>query len=344
MTRSRARIAAPLAILIGGGVFAFVMYGRGGTAAITFGSSAYAELVEHPAAPLAAGRVTRVAVRMGQHVKPGDVLVVMDSARLALEASTARLALARANAELMSQEVVAGAAVARAELLVLRLQSTQMRDRAQLAEVEQQRARLEKLAEEKLVQARDVEEQRLKEADLAASLQVLDAATKQGQAGLGRTTSRKAAAADLEKRLEPLREAVRIREEAVKLADLAVSEATVRSHVEGTVSLVLHHEGDVVPAGTELVRIATGRPGRLVSWIPERQAQAIEAGREVHLREMRLFGAVFGGRVAEIAPEVEEVPVRARTSPQVPGWGRRIEIESWPPRPLVLGEAVRVRF
>jgi len=45
-----------------------------------------------------------------------------------------------------------------------------------------------------------------------------------------------------------------------------------------------------------------------------------------------------------IAPEIEEVPIRARVAPQVPAWGRRVEIESWPTRPLVLGEAVHVRF
>jgi multidrug resistance efflux pump len=342
MTRSRARLAAPIAIVLAGGVFAGVTYFRGGTGSISLGTQGYAEVVEHPAAPLSAGRVDRIAVRMGQHVKPGDIIAVMETDELKLKTSAAQMALARAKAELMAEEVISGAAVARAELQVLRLQSTQMRDRAQLAEVEQQRARLEKLAEEKLVQAQDVEAQRLKEADLAASLQVLDAATKQGKAGLGGASAGKAS--QLQKRLEPLRAEVRMREEAVKLAELVLSEATVRAHVEGTVSMVLHHEGDVVPAGTELVRISTGRPGRIICWVPERQAQAIEAGHDVHLREVKLFGAAFGGRIAEVAPEIEELPLRARTSPQVPAWGRRIEIESWPARPLLLGEAVRVRF
>jgi multidrug resistance efflux pump len=342
MTRSRARLAAPLAILAAGGAFFYLS--RGGAGIASLATTGYTEVVEHPAAPLAAGRVKRIAVRMGQHVMPGDVLAVMDTGELELKRTAAQLALARANAQLAAEEVVAGAATARAELLVLRLQSTQMRDRAQLAEVEQQRARLEKLAEEKLVQARDVEEQRLKEADLAAQLQVLDAAEKSQQAGMGRAMGGKVAAAQLQKRLEPLREAMRMREQDVKIVELALAEATVRAHVEGTVTLIVHHEGDVVPAATELVRIATGRPGRVVCWIPERQVPVIEAGRTVSLRGLSWFSPTFGGRIAEIAPEVEEVPPRARVSPQIPAWGRRIEIESWPPRTLVLGEAVHVRF
>jgi HlyD family secretion protein len=337
-------LAAPLAIVIAGGAFAWISYNRGGSSAIALGTQGWAEVIEHPAAPLAAGRVARVAVHMGQHVKPGDVIAVMATEELELKASTARLALARAKAQLLAEEVVSGAAVARSELLVLRMQATQMRDRAQLAEVEQQRARLEKLAEEKLVQAKDVEEQRLKEADLAASLQVLDAASKSGLAGMGRPQGGKAAAEQLKRRLDPLREETRIREEAVKLAELLIAQATVRASVEGTVSQVLHREGDVVPAGTELVRISEGRPGRVICWIPERNAHAVDAGREVVLKEGRFLGASFGGRVAEVSPEVEEVPIRARTTPSVPAWGRRIEIEAWPPRPLLLGEAVRVRF
>jgi multidrug resistance efflux pump len=345
MTRARARLAAPLAIVVAGGAFAWISYSRGGSSAISLGTQGWAEVVDHPAAPLYAGRVKKVAVHMGQHVKPGDVIAVMETAELELKANSARLALARAKAELLAEEVVSGAAVARSELLVLRMQATQMRDRVQLAEVEQQRARLEKLAQEKLVQARDVEEQRLKEADLNASLQVLDAAAKSGLAGMGRSMGGKQAAEQLKKRLDPLREETRIREEAVKIAELAITEATVRAHVEGTVSMVLHHEGDVVPAGTELVRISAGRPGRIICWLPERNVQSVETGRDVVIKEGgRFLGASFGGRVAEISPEVEEVPIRARTTPQVPAWGRRVEIEAWPPRPLVLGEAVRVRF
>jgi multidrug resistance efflux pump len=340
-TRARARLAAPAAVLVAGGLFWFLSHGG---VAPSLSLRGYAEVIDHPVAPLQTGRVARVAVRVGQSVKPGDVLVVMETEELELKREAAELALSRAGAQLRAEEVVAGAAVARAELLVLRLQSTQIRDRAQLAEVRQQLERLEKLAQEKLVQARDVEQEKLKEADLAASVSVLDAATKGKQAGLGRAIGGKTAADQLERRLEPLREAARMREQDVKLAKFVLAEATVRATVEGTVSLILHHEGDVVPAATEIVRIATGRPGRVVCWIPERFIDKVQAGQSVRLRGLNFFGGGFGGRVAEIAPEVEELPIRARPSAQVPAWGRRVEIESWPARPLVLGEAVHVRL
>jgi HlyD family secretion protein len=341
MTRSRARLAAPVAAIVAGGMFWFLSHGG---VASSLAVRGYVEVIDHAAAPLQAGRVARIAVHMGQHVNPGDVLAVMDTKALQLRRETARLMLARANADLRAQEVVATAAVARAELMVLRLQSTQTRNKAQLRVVRRQRTRLEKLAAEQLVNARDVEAERLKEADLVASVSVLDAAAVEGRAGLGKATGGATAVDQLSRRLEPMREAVRLREEELKLAELALEEATVRAHVEGTISAILHREGDVVPVGTELVRIANGRPGRVLCWIPDRLVQKIKAGQPTRLRGLPFFDTNFKGRVAEISPEVEEIPLRARVSAQVAAWGRRVEIESWPAHPMVLGEAVHVRF
>jgi len=342
MTRARARLAAPLAIIASGGLFWVLSHGGSGVG--TLGARGYTEDVDAPAATLAAGRVARVAVEVGQAVKAGDVVAVMDTKALQIQLETSRLALARAQAALGAGEVVAVAATARAELLVLRLQSSQTRDRAQLAEVHRQLERLQKLESEQLVQARDVEQEKLKEAGLNAGLAVLDSATKARRAGLGRSQGGATAASDLDRRLAPLREAVRMSEESIKLAELALDEATVRARADGIVSLILHRAGEVVPAATELVRIATGRPGRVLCWVPEREIAKVELGRGVRLRGQAFFSGRWDGRVAAIAPEIEEVPIRARVAPQVPAWGRRVEIESWPSRPLVLGEAVHVRF
>jgi hypothetical protein len=110
------------------------------------------------------------------------------------------------------------------------------------------------------------------------------------------------------------------------------------------VSLVLHHEGDVVSAGTEVVRIANARPGLVICWLPERLAGKVATGASVELRGTDLFRGHFAGRVEALAPEIEEVPLRARVSPAVPAWGRRALIAASPDRPLIPGEALHVRF
>lgn len=341
MTRSRVRFAAPAAILGAGATFWMLAHG-GALGGISV--RGYAEDLDAPAAPVAAGRVARVLVEVGQATHTGDVVAVMDTTELEFKLANARLAFSRANTQLGAGEFKAGAAVARAELLVLRTEATLTRDRAELTEVQQQLVRLEKLASDQLVQARTVEQEKLKEADLKASVELLDAATKQRRAGLGRKQGGQAAVDEVEVQLAPLRDAVHVAETSVKLAQLAYDEATVRAHADGVVSAILHHAGDVVPAGTELVRIVSGRPGRVVCWVPERDLGKVVVGRGVHLRGQGLWAARWSGRVAVVAPEIEEVPVRARLAPQVPAWGRRVELETWPPQPFVLGEVVHVRF
>jgi len=185
---------------------------------------------------------------------------------------------------------------------------------------------------------------RLLEAQLAASVEMYQSASKEHQAGLGRSMKENVTNLQVARRLEPLREAVHQKEAALRMAELDVEEATLRARVEGTVSLILHHEGDVVPAATEIVRVTSARPGVVVCWLPEKVAEQIAVGRVVELRRTGLLEKRFMGKVEDLAPEIEEVPIRARVSPAVPAWGRRAVITSAPDRPLLPGEALRLHF
>ena len=341
MKRSVARLLGPLAAGCAAGLFWILSHGGASPALSVRG---YAEVIDHPVASLQTGRIISVKVAVGQHVKVGDVLATMDSRELELKLETARIALDQSSAQLLAADVNARAAVARAELLVVRLKGSATRDQAALAEVKQQLGRLQKLADEQLVQVQEVERAKLQEAQLSASVSMYDQAAAQRQGGLGRGLTAGATTSEVARLVAPYREAVRLREEAVKLGALALEEATLRARVEGTVSLILFHEGDVVPLGTEIARIATGRPGVVVCWMPERSVDKVWPGMTAHLRTTGAFDQGFVGHVVEISPELEEVPIRARLSPNVPAWGRRVLIEGTPNRPLVLGEALHVRL
>jgi len=54
--------------------------------------------------------------------------------------------------------------------------------------------------------------------------------------------------------------------------------------------------------------------------------------------------ASLRAHVVELAPMVEEVPVRARPTPTVPMWGRRIVVKLDEPVPLLPGDAFRVSY
>lgn len=333
------RLTGPFLVLAAFAVFWFLTHGQSFSSLSMRG---YAEQVDHPAAPAQSGRVSEVLVQVGQHVKAGDIVARMDSRILEIQRQLARNALDEARAKLDAQEVIQTAVVARAELQVLRLRAAESRDRAQLDELSQQVARLDKLADQGLVNAKDVEQSRLLQAGLAASVAQLDTAAARRQAGL--LTLESGPKDSLARRLAPFREDVKAKEIELKTAELALEEATIRASADGTVSTLLHRPGDVVPAGTEIVRIASARPGFIQLWIPERQAGQLAPGREAVVRGIHAFDRSFGARVVEISPEIEEVPVRARVSSNVPAWGRRVVLQSWPDRELVPGEALHVRL
>jgi HlyD family secretion protein len=341
MKRTTARIVGPAGAIAAAGLFWLLSHGGASSSAAVRG---YVEAIDQPLASLQAGRVAELRVHVGQAVAAGEIVARIDGRSLELARSTAATLLAQARAELVAEEITIADSLARAELLVLKTVSQQSSERAQLATVREQLARLEKLAGDQLVQARDVEQSKLREAGLSASLSVLDAGKEQRQAGLGRQLRQVATKEQLARRLEPYREAVRGKELALQAAELALQDATVRAPVAGTIALVLHQPGDVVTAGAELVRLASGRPGMVICWLPERVATRVVAGGAVRLQSEGLWSPSFAGRVAELSPELEDLPVRARVSPNVPGWGRRVIVESTPPRPLVLGEALHVRF
>ena len=136
-----AALAGPLGALVAGGLFWLLLHGGVRSSVSLRG---YAEQIDHPLAPVLAGRVGAVNVRLGQQVKAGELVAAMETRELELARQAAQLELGRARAQLAAQEVLAQASVSRSELQALRLLTIQSRDRAQLAEVNQQVARLEK--------------------------------------------------------------------------------------------------------------------------------------------------------------------------------------------------------
>lgn len=338
MRRTFVRSAGPLMALGAVALFWVFGHGRWSSASVT----GFAEAVDHPAAPLEAGRVAEVMVRLGQEVKAGAPLARLEADELRRKQESAEIALRAAEAALTAEEVVQRSAVARAELLVLRLENAQSQNRAQLAEVDQQVKRLTALAGEQLVPAGTLEESRLLRARLAASVATLDEARKQKQAGLGKPLKEQITAEEVAKRLAPFKETVHLRELAVASARAAVEGATLRAAADGIVSGVFHLAGDVVAAGAEVVRVTSGRPGVVVCWLPEREAARVWPGKSVLLREKGLLARGFDAHVVDVSPVIEEIPVRARDTLNVPAWGRRVVLSGQPAHPLIWGEALHV--
>jgi hypothetical protein len=93
----------------------------------------------------------------------------------------------------------------------------------------------------------------------------------------------------------------------------------VRAPVDGVVALLAHPIG--VVAATQVVRVA-------VATVPEERAGALTPGLALTVRASRgLLSKKLVGRVVEVGPSVEQLPVRSWLSPQWPRWGRRAVIQ-----------------
>lgn len=337
---SPGRFAAPAAVVLALGGFLFLRQGRLGAGPR---ATAYAESVHHQLGATVNGRIKEVRVHVGQDVKAGETLVVLEDRAVVASRERALAQLAKLRSDVVAATQDEETRVTRSELWVLKTRADEGSDRAELEEVQRQMDRLDGLLARQLIPASEVEATRQKLSTLVARVKAYDHAIGRGQAGLDRGYAGHAKAVTT--RLEPYKQAVVVQEAAVKQLELALDELVVRSPTDGVVSSVLHQTGDVVQPGTALVSVVTSRPRTVIAIVPEVTANQVVLGAAADLRRDTMFwSAVQRGRVVELSPEIEETPQRARPSPTVPAFGRRVTIELGPGPDVVPGEAFHVVF
>jgi HlyD family secretion protein len=336
------RAYGPAVLCVAAGLAGFSAL-RKGSLATTTGTLAYAEVIHHSVAPTASGRLLELNVQVGQQVKAKDILAVMDARPLAIQRDGALAELSRRRAALEAATHDAEMATTRTELWLLRARAAEKADRAELAEVETRMTRLDALLERKMIGATEAEMTRERLKALNARVETYDQAVGRGQAGLSKTGGTVEHKKAVDARVEPFRLAVQVQEAAVKALDLAIDGSTLRAPVDGTVSLLSHRVGDAVPAAMEIVSITTTRPGVLMAVLPEADAAKLSVGAAARVqRGSSMFGGMLMADVTEVAPEIEEVPIRARPSPSIPAWGRRVYLQLRGNEPVLPGEAFRV--
>lgn len=335
----------PAVLVVAAAGVGFVSLVPGGSTA-SLSTRGYAEAIDRPVAALRAGRLASLRVRVGQHVRAGQVLAALDPRELDARRERLNAEMGQLEARLLAERNVQDLDVMRGELLALRVRASEREDRAELRELTTQMNRLDGLASQQLVRATEVEDARRKREALAARVATYDKALENGQAGLGEKGVRGAPghAVAVATRLAPFREALKVQEAELHEIKIQLADLTLRAPADGTVSSILHRPGDVVPAAQPVLTVVTSRPGVVVATVPERAAGGIDVGTAARVRRPGLWTAWSDGRVIEVAPEMEEIPIRARPSPGVPAWGRRVVIEVASVEPLLPGETFHVRL
>jgi HlyD family secretion protein len=112
---------------------------------------------------------------------------------------------------------------------------------------------------------------------------------------------------------------------------------------DGVVSRILLRPGDVVPAGTPIVRIVSPSSNRIYGFIPEpRPAYHLHVG-DTALVWRRAHGdRKFRAVVTAIEPEFDPLPGRVSPIQGQPLRGRRVVVDLLEPHDLVPGETVQL--
>jgi multidrug resistance efflux pump len=316
------------------------------TGGVTVGSGSitgYAEEQLHAVGPLDAGRVKAVPVRLGQVVKAGDVLAQLDSQVLELRRARLQAELDQAKAMIVSEQDQQRALLQRNQIQAVKIYADEKKSRAELKVLDQQVQRLEWLRARQLVRQSELEDARRRQHAVAAELSARPAGDQQALELAGqRPRPLSDQTGRLEERLAPFRAAVVVGEKALAEVEYNIRELTLRAPVDGTVGAILLRPGDAVAAGAPVVQVVVVRPGRVVAYVPERAVRNLSAGTEVRVRRVGVLASRMSGRVVEMSPMIEEFPPRARHSPAVPMWGRRVIIQLGEPAPLLPGEAFHV--
>ncbi len=316
------------AITVAGAAVGFVALTHGKGLGSSGNAVAYVEAIHYSVSAIALGRIDTLLVRVGDRVKQGQPLAVMDARDLTAAREKALAQLAQLEAAVIASAQDEEFQVTRSELWVLKARADEHGDRAQLAEISERMARLDALLDQQMIPAAQAEAAREKQRELAARIETFDQAKTRGQAGLGQTGAgnhehRRA----VDVHVEPVRRAVAVQQAALRQLDLQIEQLTLRAPTEGVVTTLTHRAGEIVAAGSEVLSLVSTRPGVLTVELSEGMANRARLGQGVTVRSKELFARGLHGRLIELSPEVDEMLSRARPSPGIAAWGRRATVQ-----------------
>jgi membrane fusion protein, multidrug efflux system len=218
-----------------------------------------------------AGRVARLAADMGDRVKAGAPLVLLDEERLRYRATEQQAALEQTRAKLgakgdqlpppeQTPDVLSAAAK--------RLQAQQAYDRARA------------LSAKNLVSREDLEKA---ETDLQTAKAAHEAAISAER---------------------QLRAEVIAREATLNGATRDLKDATIRAPFDGVVAERMVSEGQLVNAQAPVMRLVRLHPLRLTAEVPEKFGPSVRVGQAIELRTDAFPDAPVMGTITRISPDV----------------------------------------
>lgn len=313
-----------------------------------------------PIAPLETARIISIDVTLGQRVKAGDVICRMDTSLLDANRSMdeaqvlteAQETLARSQQDALQTLRQFETQVKAAEAALEEGRINQQRDTAELEQLTQEQARRDELLRKQLINEQVANELRPQLAALKAAvegypallavhertLSNADALLQQWRQWLALSDGETAPDAIARKLSAHTGNLQSIR----ALHDAERKAYTLRASRDGLVSRIYMEPGDVVNAGTPVVRIVAERSSQIVGYLPEVRVAAIKPGQEASVRSHSSPGGSVKAVVHSVSPEIQQLPGRLNPFGGQPR-GRRILLTIPGDHSFLPGESVRIQ-
>ena len=217
------------------------------------------------------GRVARLAADMGDRVRQGTPLVVLDAEKLKYRVDEQQATLDQTRARLGARGTDLPAPGQTPEVLSAAAKHT---------EAEQQLERARRLAGRNLVSKEDLERAETQLQTARAAHQAAIASEQQ------------------------LRAEIAAREAALRGATRELQDAVIRAPFDGVVAERMVSQGQYVGVQAPVMRLVRLHPLRLTAEIPEKFGPAVHVGQTISLRTDAFPDTPVEGRVTRISPDV----------------------------------------
>ena len=313
------------------------------------------------------GRLLSLQVQLFDNVKQGHTVAILEDGQISAQLLTARAEVARLRVELIATEDRMAAEyqsqhmdrindqrrfnlnVERAQLDILELTATLETDRINLMIATLQLDILKELQPSNSATEFEVQRAQLEVDVITRRIGDNDHLLDQQKQFLQSARQRREQFAQLEtypllkSAAEPFRQAIEVQQHRIAELSLAQSMLVLESPINGTVSQILRHPGEVVLAGEPILSIAVQTAFKIVTYATEAQAGNIHEGMEVQLVSESGTRQTLFAEVTQIGPVIEQLPIRLWENPTIPQWGQPVFISVPSKIHLIPGELIWIK-
>lgn len=241
------------------------------------------------------GRIKEIYVDEGDRVKENDIIAVIDSSDYEIQKKQIEAIVESASANLKLLERGARREDIRVAEELLKQAETNLRS----AERDWNRAK--RLFEEKSITEKQWEDARTKYEFALAQFKQSEENLKKLRRGVREE--------EIELAKAKLKEAIA----GLEAIEKRIKDCEIHAPLDGIVSVKLRERGEVVNAGTPIVKIINSEKVYIYVYIPEKEIGLIKIGGIAEVRVDSFPEKKFEGRIVYISPEAEFTPKQIQT-------------------------------